>query len=75
MTQTEMTRVFFRDMTDREIRAYIATGEPMDKAGAYGYQGVAGMFIQGIEGDFFNVVGLPLCRLGQMLRELGVELL
>jgi septum formation protein len=75
MTQTEMTRVFFRDMTDREIQAYIATGEPMDKAGAYGYQGVAGMFIQGIEGDFFNVVGLPLCRLGQMLRELGVELL
>jgi septum formation protein len=75
ITQAEMTRVFFRPMTDREIRAYIATGEPMDKAGAYGYQGAAGLFIRGIEGDFFNVVGLPLCRLGAMLKELGVELL
>ncbi len=73
-TQTEMTRVFFREMTDAEINAYIATGEPMDKAGAYGYQGRAGMYIERIEGDFFNVVGLPLCRLGMMLQELGVEL-
>jgi septum formation protein len=47
----------------------------MDKAGAYGYQGVASLFIQGIEGDFFNVVGLPLCCLGQMLAERGVALL
>jgi septum formation protein len=67
--------VFFREMTDQEIWAYIRTGEPMDKAGAYGYQGMAGLFIQGIEGDYFNVVGLPLCRLGQMLKQLGVELL
>jgi septum formation protein len=75
LSQAEKTRVFFRQMTDQEIWAYIRTGEPMDKAGAYGYQGMAGLFIQGIEGDYFNVVGLPLCRLGQMLKQLGVELL
>lgn len=74
-TQAEKTRVFFRPMTDREIRAYIATGEPMDKAGAYGYQGFAGLFIHRIDGDYFNVVGLPLCRLNHMLSALGVTLL
>ncbi len=73
-TRTAMTRVFFRKMSVGEIDAYIATGEPMDKAGAYGYQGRAGMYVERIEGDFFNVVGLPLCLLGQMLRETGVEL-
>lgn len=75
MTEAEMTRVFFRPMTDREIAAYIDTGEPMDKAGAYGYQGFAGLFVERIEGDYFNVVGLPLCRLGRMLETLGVALL
>ena len=75
VSEAEMTRVFFRDMTDAEIRAYIATGEPMDKAGAYGYQGVAGLFVERIEGDYFNVVGLPLCRLGRMLETMGVSLL
>ncbi len=73
-TRTAMTRVFFREMSDAEIDAYVATGEPMDKAGAYGYQGRAGMYVERIEGDFFNVVGLPLCLLGQMLRETGVVL-
>ena len=73
-TRTAMTRVFFREMTDAEIDAYVATGEPLDKAGAYGYQGRAGVYVERIEGDFFNVVGLPLCLLGQMLRETGVEL-
>lgn len=71
----EMTRVRFRPLGDREIDAYVATGEPLDKAGAYGYQGRASLFVEGIEGDFFNVMGLPLCRLGRMLKELGVELL
>ena len=47
----------------------------MDKAGAYGIQGLASLFITGIQGDFFNVMGLPLCRLGKMLKEVGVELL
>ena len=73
-TRLGMTRVFFREMTDGEIDAYVATGEPMDKAGAYGYQGRAGMYIEKIEGDFFNVVGLPLCLLGEMLTEAGVKL-
>ena len=75
LSQAEMTRVFFRELTDREIGAYIASGEPMDKAGAYGYQGLAGLFVERIEGDFFNVVGLPLCRLGRMLETMGVTLL
>ena len=73
-TNTERTRVFFREMTDAEIDAYVATGEPMDKAGAYGYQGRAGLFVERIEGDYFNVVGLPLCLLGKMLSEAGVKL-
>lgn len=75
LCEAEMTRVFFRSLSDGEILAYIRTGEPMDKAGAYGYQGLAGLFVEKIEGDYFNVVGLPLCRLGQMLRSMGVALL
>ena len=75
VSRWEETKVFFRKMTEREIAAYIATGEPMDKAGAYGYQGRAGLFVEKIEGDFFNVVGLPLCRLGQMLEDMGVALI
>ena len=71
----ECTEVTFRSLSETEIRAYIATGEPMDKAGAYGYQARAGLFVEGIRGDFFNVMGLPLCRLGQMLREFGISLL
>ena len=71
----ERSLVRFRKLSDAEIAAYIATGEPMDKAGAYGIQGRGSLFVEGIEGDFFNVVGLPLCRLGLMLRELGVTLL
>ncbi len=75
VSEVERTRVFFRPLTDAEIRAYIATGEPADKAGAYGYQGLAGLFVERIDGDFFNVVGLPLCRLGRMLETMGVSLL
>ena len=71
----ERSAVRFRTLTDAEIAAYIGTGEPMDKAGAYGIQGKGSLFVEGIEGDFFNVVGLPLCRLGLMLKELGVTLL
>ncbi len=71
----ERSAVRFRALSDGEIAAYIATGEPMDKAGAYGIQGKASLFAEGIEGDFFNVMGLPLCRLGLMLKAQGVELL
>ena len=74
-SESEMSYVHFRPLTDREIEAYIETGEPMDKAGAYGAQGKAALFVRGIDGDFFNVMGLPLCRLGQMLKMQGVELL
>lgn len=75
LSGVEITTVRFRKLSEREIRAYIATCEPMDKAGAYGIQGRASLFIEGIEGDYFTVMGLPLCRLGTMLKELGVELL
>ena len=71
----EQTFVKFRKLSDAEIADYIATGEPMDKAGAYGAQGYASLFVEGIRGDFFNVMGLPLCRLGKMLGKLGVKLL
>ncbi len=73
--RAERTEVRFKVLTEREIAAYIATGEPMDKAGAYGAQGFASLFVEGLDGDFFNVMGLPLCALGTMLNELGVNLL
>ena len=75
LCEAEMSYVHFRALSEAEIEAYVDTGEPMDKAGAYGAQGKAALFVRGIEGDFFNVMGLPLCRLGQMLRKQGVELL
>lgn len=67
----ESTAVTFAPLSDREIETYIATGEPMDKAGAYGIQERAGCFITRIEGCYFNVVGLPLARLYAMLQEFG----
>jgi septum formation protein len=63
----EATKVFFRRLSDAEIRAYVATGEPLDKAGAYGIQGAAGAFVRRIEGDYYNVVGLPLARVVETL--------
>ncbi len=75
LCSAERTAVRFRALTAAEISAYVATGEPMDKAGAYGAQGLASLFVEGITGDFFNVMGLPMCRLGRMLSELGVSLL
>ena len=73
-TRCETTEVVFRPLTDGEIRSYIRSGEPMDKAGAYGIQGKAGLFVSGIVGDYFNVMGLPIHLLGQMLADFGVEL-
>lgn len=75
LLEYEMSRVHFRPLAQDEIDRYVATGEPMDKAGAYGAQGKAALFVRGIDGDFFNVMGLPLCTLGQMLKEQGVVLL
>ena len=68
-TASECTRVQFARMTAQEIRSYVATGEPLDKAGAYGIQGRGSMFVRRIEGDYFNVVGLPLQRLRLILAE------
>ncbi|HEX4001958.1 MAG TPA: Maf family protein [Candidatus Acidoferrales bacterium] len=67
----EITRVSFAPISDDEIAAYIATGEPFDKAGGYGIQGVAGRYVTRIEGCYFNVMGLPLARLWSLLREFG----
>ena len=72
-SQWEETSVTFRPLTAEEIEAYIATGEPMDKAGAYGIQGYGALFIEGISGDCYNVMGLPVCRLGQILGQLGMN--
>jgi len=73
-TRTETTAVTFRPLTETEIKDYIATGEPFDKAGAYGVQGMAALFVPRIEGDFFNVMGLPLYLLGCMLADFGIRL-
>ena len=73
--ESEMSHVLFRDVSESEIAAYIATGEPMDKAGAYAAQGRAAVFVKGIDGDFFNVMGLPLCLLDAMLKKQGMHLM
>lgn len=75
LTEHEATAVRFRPLTPAEIAAYVATGEPMDKAGSYGIQGYGALLVEGIEGDYFNVVGLPVCRLGRMLIRFGVDAL
>ena len=74
VTGVETTEVFFGALTDEEIWAYVKTGEPMDKAGAYGLQGRAAVFIRRIEGDVTNVIGLPLYRLAKLTEEMGVRL-
>ena len=68
ITGTEVTDVVFRTLSEQEILDYVQTGEPMDKAGAYGIQGGGALFVHQIRGDYYNVVGLPVCRLGQILR-------
>ena len=71
--RSETTAVHFAHMSETEIREYVATGEPMDKAGAYGIQGMASRWITKIEGDYYNVVGLPVDLVWRMLRERGVR--
>ena len=72
---TEITDIHFRELTDREIHNYIATGEPMDKAGSYGIQGGAALFAQRMVGDYYNVMGLPVCRLGQILAQIAPDVM
>ncbi len=74
-TRSVSTTLHFRPLSDREIDAYIATGEPMDKAGAYGIQGLASIFVDKLDGDYYNVMGLPLCTLAAMLGGFGVNVL
>ncbi len=72
-TFTEITSLHFRELSDGEIDRYVASGEPMDKAGAYGIQGGAALFCTGLTGDYYNVMGLPVCRLYQTLKKLAPE--
>ena len=72
VTRSECSLVTFRPLTGEELEAYVRSGEPMDKAGAYGIQGLGSLFVEGIRGDYFNVMGLPVCHLGQVLKEFGV---
>ena len=72
-TFTEVTDIHFRPLSPGEIRRYVATGDPMDKAGAYGIQGGAALFCQRMEGDYYNVMGLPVCALGQVLKQIAPE--
>jgi septum formation protein len=75
ITGYEKTRVKVRELTDEMIMTYIKTGEPADKAGAYGIQGIGALIVEGIEGCYFNVVGLPLHKLSLMLEDYGIRLL
>ncbi|MBQ2177801.1 MAG: septum formation inhibitor Maf [Oscillospiraceae bacterium] len=69
---TVSTEVYFRSASRQELLGYIATGEPMDKAGAYGIQGLGALFIERINGDYYNVMGLPIEALGRVLQRFGV---
>ena len=74
-TFTEVTDLHFRPLREAEIIRYVDSGEPMDKAGAYGIQGGAALFCEKIVGDYYNVMGLPVCRLGQVLRMIAPEIM
>ena len=70
---TEVTDIHFRPLSKKEIENYVATGEPMDKAGSYGIQGGAALFCQRLVGDYYNVMGLPVCALGESLKRMAPE--
>ncbi len=74
LVESETTAVYFRTLREEEIRRYADTGEPFDKAGGYGIQGQGALLVSGIEGCYYNVVGLPLARLQTMLEAVGVSL-
>lgn len=70
----EITKVKFKEMTEQEIDGYVATGQPLDKAGSFGIQGKAAVFIEKLEGDYSNILGLPLFKLGKLLAQAGVNI-
>lgn len=74
-SETVVTKVRFRELDEAEIAAYVESGEPLDKAGAYGIQGLAAIFVERLDGDYYNVMGLPLCPLVGLLRRAGVPVL
>ncbi len=74
-TRTSVTKVWFRSLSTGEVASYVASREPLDKAGAYGIQGKGALLVERIEGCYFNVVGLPLAMLGEMLRDFGFKVL
>ena len=74
-TFTEVTHLHFRPLSQKEIENYVASGEPMDKAGSYGIQGGAALFCERMVGDYYNVMGLPVCRLGQVLKRIAPEVM
>lgn len=74
-TFTEVTQLHFRHLSRKEISAYVATGEPMDKAGSYGIQGGGALFVESMVGDYYNVMGLPVCRLWQCLHRMVPQLM
>lgn len=75
VTHVEQTHLRFKPLSQEEINAYVATGSPLDKAGAYGIQDQASIFVEALEGDYYNVMGLPVCALVKALRKNGIEVL
>ena len=75
LTSTSITRVWFRSLAQHEIAAYVSSGEPLDKAGAYGIQERGALLVEKIDGCYFNVVGLPLSLLGDLLRDFGIDVM
>lgn len=73
LSKTVETKVYIRELNPEEIDAYVKSGEPLDKAGAYGIQGLGSVIVEKIEGDYFNVVGLPLSSLAESLKEFGID--
>jgi len=74
INEFQESRVKFKDLSSLEIQNYIKTGEPMDKAGAYGIQGKGALFVEKIEGDYYNIVGLPLFKLSEMLAQFDIKI-